>query len=114
MPFQAKLAKIAQYLLPSLEERLERRGNWKQAQRLRIYQVAWRDLLEIEQPSHPVAQYIQIGFKLRFCIQREAYLQAKHNLLYEPTKTASARCRKPSGIWGKNPIIAWVQCLMDF
>ncbi|OJJ66340.1 hypothetical protein ASPBRDRAFT_105943, partial [Aspergillus brasiliensis CBS 101740] len=31
----------------------------------------------------PIAKYIQVGHKLRFCVQREVYLKAKHDMLYE-------------------------------
>ncbi|PYI01824.1 hypothetical protein BO78DRAFT_326672 [Aspergillus sclerotiicarbonarius CBS 121057] len=82
MQFKFKLAKILQPLLERLEGKLERRGNWRQAQILRLIQLNCEDPAESDIMLLAL-EYIRIGIKLRFYIQREVYLQAKHDILYE-------------------------------
>ncbi|OOF98712.1 hypothetical protein ASPCADRAFT_403058 [Aspergillus carbonarius ITEM 5010] len=81
MPFKSTLAKKFEPLLERLEARFERQGNWHRAQFVRLKQFIWYG--DMETTSHDaMVQYIHIGYELRFFIQREVYLQAKHDMLY--------------------------------
>ncbi|GLA02328.1 hypothetical protein AnigIFM60653_001731 [Aspergillus niger] len=67
------------------ENKSHREGDMENAQFCRLLQLPRTGILLLSKKKlwQPVERYVQMGFKLRFCIQRENYLQAKHDMLYE-------------------------------
>ncbi|GKZ78596.1 hypothetical protein AnigIFM56816_002272 [Aspergillus niger] len=67
------------------EDLNQREGDIDGAQIYRLLQLPRTgiSLLSFTDLWQPVERYIQVGFKLRFSIQREVYLRAKHDSLYE-------------------------------
>ncbi|GCB19970.1 hypothetical protein AAWM_02855 [Aspergillus awamori] len=83
------LTVVIRYFLRPLfrlcEDRNQREGDIDGAQIYRLLQLPRTGipLLSFTELWQPVERYIQVGFKLRFSIQREVYLRAKHDSLYE-------------------------------
>lgn len=83
------LSAVVRYFLRPLfrheEDKHQRKGDHDTAQFCRLLQLprCGISLLSNRHLWQPVERYIQMYFKLRFSIQREVYLRAKYDLLYE-------------------------------
>ncbi|PYH65902.1 uncharacterized protein BO88DRAFT_470189 [Aspergillus vadensis CBS 113365] len=83
------LSAVVRYFLRPLfrheEDKHQRKGDRDTAQFCRLLQLprCGISLLSYRHIWQPVERYIQMYFKLRFSIQREVYLRAKHDMLYE-------------------------------
>ncbi|BCR98429.1 uncharacterized protein AKAW2_40112A [Aspergillus luchuensis] len=73
------------WVFQHLERKHERRGNFQKAQLYRVRQFSHPPVSELRNSPvwNPVGKYLQACFNLRFCVQREVYLQARHDELYE-------------------------------
>ncbi|PWY86650.1 hypothetical protein BO70DRAFT_427690 [Aspergillus heteromorphus CBS 117.55] len=78
----AAIARRFEPLFERHEDRLDRQGRWRDAQKLRYKhhewmggppRKAWKSLFD----------YVRVVTELRFSIQRERYLQSRHDTLYE-------------------------------
>ncbi|KNG84786.1 hypothetical protein ANOM_006698 [Aspergillus nomiae NRRL 13137] len=81
MPLKDCLAKRFEPLLRRLEDSLEYCGNLQKAQKLRQKQQQWRTYQP--QLRERFESYYLTEHVLRCLIQREAYLQIRHNTLFQ-------------------------------
>ncbi|GAT20655.1 hypothetical protein RIB2604_00801260 [Aspergillus luchuensis] len=83
------LSAVVRYFLRPLfrhkEDKHQRKGDRDTAQFYRLLQLPRTGipLLSYKNLWQPIERYIQMYFKLRFSIQHEVYLRAKHDMLYE-------------------------------